>query len=174
MSTAVQDLLQKLVRINSVNPGLDIDGPGEMALADFIAEYCGEHRIATRFQQVTNERHNIMATVPGRDSAERLLFVAHMDTVPTTDWDGDPFLGDCREDRIHGRGAADTKASLAAMLVALETIRDQTPRATIVVAGSVDEEHLKRGARQLATLTPRFAGAIVGEPTDLDIVIAHK
>jgi acetylornithine deacetylase/succinyl-diaminopimelate desuccinylase-like protein len=174
MPSAVQDLLQKLVRINTVNPGLDTNGPGEAALADFVAAYCGERGIATRFQQVTNERRNIMATISGRDADLRLLFVAHMDTVPTTDWESDPFLGDCRENRIHGRGAADTKASLAAMLVALETIRDRTPRSTIVGAGSVDEEHLKLGARLLGTLTPRFAGAIVGDATNLDIVIAHK
>jgi len=50
-----------------------------------------ERGIALRFQPVTNERLNVVATIPGRDATERMLFVAHIDTVPIADWDGDTF-----------------------------------------------------------------------------------
>jgi acetylornithine deacetylase len=60
------------------------------------------------------------------------------------------------------------------MLLALESIRREKPRATIVVAGSVDEEFRKKGARALGMMRPRFNGAVIGEPTDLEVVVAHK
>lgn len=174
MATAAHDLLKQLVNINSVNPCLDACGPGEAGLAEFVAAYCAERGIATQFQQVDKDRRNVLAVVPGRDTAERLLFVAHMDTVPAIGWQRDPFRAECYDNRMYGRGAADTKASLAAMLVALDSIHGEAPRATIVVGGSVDEENLKQGAKVLAATSPHFTGAVVGEPTDLELVIAHK
>jgi acetylornithine deacetylase len=122
---------------------------------------------------VDGDRCNVIATVPGQ-SEETLLFVAHLDTVPANGWSRDPFTTWVSNNRLYGRGACDTKGSLAAMLAALDSIKDQKPRATIVVAGSVDEEFRKKGARALGQTKPRFSGAVVGEPTDLEMVVAHK
>jgi acetylornithine deacetylase len=102
------------------------------------------------------------------------LFVAHMDTVPARGWPRDPFEPYSVENRLYGRGSCDTKASLAVMLAALNSIKRGQPRATIVVAGSIDEEYRKMGARALGMIEPRFSGAVVGEPTDLEMVVAHK
>jgi acetylornithine deacetylase len=111
--------------------------------------------------------------VPGT-SDEKLLFVAHMDTVPVKGWQRDPFEPVMIGNKLYGRGACDTKASLVTMLLALESIKQEKPRATIVVAGSVDEEFRKKGARALGAMRPLFSGAVIGEPTDLEVVVAHK
>ena len=79
--------------------------------------------------------------------------------------------------RIFGRGACDTKGSVAAMLTALCQLAKQGPRPAeteIVFAGLVDEEHAQAGSRALAASGFKADLAIVGEPTGLHIVTAHK
>jgi acetylornithine deacetylase len=79
--------------------------------------------------------------------------------------------------RIYGRGACDTKGSVAAMLTALCQLARQGPRPVeteIVFAGLVDEEHAQSGSRALAASGRKADLAIVGEPTRLQIVTAHK
>jgi acetylornithine deacetylase/succinyl-diaminopimelate desuccinylase family protein len=173
LPSATQKLLESLVRIDSVNPSLDSAGGGEKAIGGFIADFCRERNLEFKFQDVEGERRNILAWVPG-SSDERLLFVAHMDTVPVKGWQRDPFEPVTVGNKLYGRGACDTKASLVAMLLALDSIKRERPRATIVVAGSVDEEFQKKGARALGEIRPLFSGAVVGEPTDLEVVVAHK
>jgi acetylornithine deacetylase len=170
---AVISLLERLIRFDSVNPSLDPDGGGEGAIAVYIADFCRERKIDCRLQDVDGERRNVLASVAG-SGHETLLFVAHLDTVPARGWVRNPFEPYAVDSRLYGRGACDTKASLAVMLAALDSIRQERPRATIVVAGSIDEEFQKKGARALGQIEPHFAGAVVGEPTDLEVVVAHK
>ncbi len=173
MPVSAKSLLERLIRFDSVNPSLDSNGGGERAIGDYIAEFCRENEIDCRLQDVSGDRRNVIASVPGA-SEESLLFVAHLDTVPANGWTRNPFEPYLVENRLYGRGACDTKASLAVMLAALDSIKREKPRATIVVAGSIDEEYRKIGARALGKIAPRFNGAIVGEPTDLEMVVAHK
>lgn len=173
MPVSAKSLLEKLIRIDSVNPSLDVNGGGERAIGEYVAEFCRGNDIDCRLQDVAGDRRNVIASVPGSED-ERLLFVAHLDTVPVHGWARNPFEPYLNGDRLYGRGSCDTKASLAGMLAALDSIKRERPRATIVVAGSIDEEYRKIGARALGALEPRFNGAIVGEPTDLEMVVAHK
>jgi acetylornithine deacetylase len=170
----VVDLLQMLVRIESINPSLDPGGSGESKLAQALAGFCRAHGIGFDMQPVLDGRANFLASVPGRDPSRRIIFVAHMDTVPTQTWTADPFSGIQANGRIHGRGSCDTKAALAAMLVALGTLQSGQAAATVVVAGSVDEEHRKAGARAIAQSGIGYDAAIVGEPTNLELIVAHK
>ena len=173
MPESARSLLERLIRFDSVNPSLDPKGGGETAIGAYIVEFCRDRDIDCRLQDVDGERRNVLASIPGT-SDETLLFVAHLDTVPASGWSRNPFepVGD--GDKLYGRGACDTKASLAVMLTALASIKRERPRATIVVAGSVDEEYRKIGARALGRIQPRFCGAVVGEPTELEMVVAHK
>ena len=173
MPVSAKSLLEELIRFDSVNPSLDEQGGGERAIGEYITEFCRERGVACHFQDVVGDRRNVMASVAGSGD-EKLLFVAHMDTVPANGWKRNPFEPYEIEGRLYGRGSCDTKASLAVMLAALESIKLEKPRATIVVAGSVDEEFRKMGARALGSVDPRFNGAIVGEPTNLEMVVAHK
>ena len=172
MPQPAQALLEQLIGFDSVNPSLDPSGGGEAAIGAFIADFCRQRDIDCHLQDVDGERRNVLAMVRGR-SAERLLFVAHLDTVPANGWSKNPFEPVAAGQRLYGRGACDTKASLAVMLLALKSIKRERPHATIVVAGSIDEEFHKKGARALGEMVPKFCGAIVGEPTNLEMVVAH-
>ena len=173
MPETAKSLLEKLIRFDSVNPSLDSNGGGERAIAEYIVEFCRDNDIDCRLQDVEGERRNVLASVQG-SGHETLLFVAHLDTVPARGWSRNPFEPYSVKNRLYGRGSCDTKASLAVMLSALNSIKREQPRATIVVAGSVDEEYRKKGAHALGMIEPRFSGAVVGEPTDLEMVVAHK
>ncbi|MER9445639.1 M20 family metallopeptidase [Mesorhizobium sp. M0340] len=167
-------LLQELIKIESVNPALSPTGSGEQGVVTFLEGFCRERNLPYEVQHVVDGRSNLLTWVQGQDSNKRILFLAHMDTVPTGEWDSNPFSGEQREGRIYGRGACDDKGSLAAMLIALSTLGDRQPKATIVVAAGIDEEGPKAGARAIAQSGVSYDAAVVGEPTDLELVVAHK
>jgi acetylornithine deacetylase len=174
-ATNVEQSLIELVHINSVNPDLDAKGHGEGAVADWVERFCDDHGLEHHRKPVKDQRANVFASLPGTQADRKLLFVAHMDTVPVQkDYAGDPFRAERAGPRLYGRGSCDTKASLAAMLHALALVRKEKHRATIVVAGSADEEHLKLGAKAIARSGVRYDGCVAGEPTSLDVVVAHK
>jgi acetylornithine deacetylase len=170
----VLELLQKLVQCESINPSLDKTGSGEAMVAALLSDFCKTRNIAYELQPVADNRANFLATVPGRNPDQRVIFVAHMDTVPVHNWASDPYSGRVEDGRLHGRGSCDTKGSLSAMITALSTLTPRQANATIVVSGSVDEEFRKAGARAIAQSGIRYDAAVIGEPTDLELVVAHK
>ncbi|MER8899638.1 M20 family metallopeptidase [Mesorhizobium sp. M0676] len=173
-TTQTVALLQELVRIESINPSLSSTGSGEQKVAEFLERFCVERNLPFEFQAVADGRSNFLTWVPGENPDRRILFIAHMDTVPIDKWESDPFSGEQREGRIYGRGSCDTKGSLAAMLTALSTLGERKPKSTVVVAASIDEEFRKIGARAIARSGVSYDAAVVGEPTDLELVVAHK
>ncbi|MEG0450853.1 MAG: M20/M25/M40 family metallo-hydrolase [Lysinibacillus sp.] len=113
----------------------------------------------------------------GQDAdAPGLLLEAHMDTVQTKHMTINPFAGNIRNGKLYGRGACDTKGSLAAMMLAMEwfAVRNITPPIPIYMAATIDEEVNYLGILDIVKSDYTFAAAIVGEPTDLEIVVAHK
>jgi acetylornithine deacetylase/succinyl-diaminopimelate desuccinylase-like protein len=98
-----------------------------------------------------------------------------LDTVPVSD--ESQFIPRKDGDRLYGRGACDTKGSVAAMLSAVMAVAKskRRPRGTeIIFAGLVDEENGQSGSRALARSHLKADLAIVGEPTSHRIVTAHK
>ena len=168
----VVDLLRELVSVPSVNPAFP-DGTGEGELARAVAGYLRDLGAEVQLQEVLPGRPNVLAHVG--DNGPRLLLSAHLDTVQTTRMAVAPFAGEVREGRMFGRGACDTKASLAAMLVALrEAVRTRRLRCRVTFAALVDEEVGFAGSKALAASRPQVDGAVFGEPTDLQLVVAHK
>ncbi len=132
-------------------------------------------------QPVAPSRDNIIAWVPGTAGAATLLFEAHQDTVPADTMTINPFTARVDQGRLWGRGACDVKGGMAAMLVALARLAAERPepRATLVMACTVDEEHQFTGVlalvRSMAEAAwPRPDAAVIAEPTELDVVVAHK
>lgn len=166
------DLLRRLVSIPSVNPALP-EGTGEGELARMVAGYLQDLGAAAQLVEVLPGRPNVLAWVGER--GPRLLLSAHLDTVQTTGMTVAPFAGEVTDGRLFGRGACDTKASLAAMLVALrEAVREGRLRCRVLFAALADEEVGFAGSRALAASRPEVDGAVFGEPTDLKLVVAHK
>ena len=168
----VVGLLEALVATDSQNPSMQPDSPGEGPLAQHVADWLERHRIDASLHDALPGRPNVIATLPGSPGAPTLLFEAHLDTVPCPPGG----IGMRREgDRMHGRGTCDTKASLAAMMAALVDLADRDqPRATVVLAGVVDEEFTMQGAASLIDTVPPVLGAVIGEPTSLLPIRAHN
>lgn len=167
-------LLSDLVRIPSVNPQMG-SGSGEGEIARYLAERLRSLGLPLKMTEVRPGRPNVLATLPGKPGGPHLLFEAHTDTVPPAYGQTDPFTPRLDGDFLYGRGACDAKASLAAMFLALRSILPvQGRRATISVAFTMGEELGHEGAIHLAASGFRADAAVVGEPTGLDVIVAHK
>jgi acetylornithine deacetylase/succinyl-diaminopimelate desuccinylase-like protein len=188
--------LQELIRIPSVNPmGRDVVGPneGESRLTDYLQHKCEQFGWRWQRQQVHPGRENLVALIPGNPSAaeggELILWDAHQDTVSADGMSVDPFGGEVRDGRIYGRGACDVKGSMAAMLAALSRLGvadAKQIRPTIAIAFTANEECGFTGAKALTqlwqtdTISPESFfprppdAAIVAEPTDLNVIVAHQ
>ena len=168
----VIELLDRLVRIDSVNPALDARGAGEAAVAELLTGELGRLGLDATTDEALPGRPNVVAVLPGAEGAPRLLLEAHMDTVPQPE---PPVEVGVDGDRFSGRGACDTKGSCAAMLAAVARLaREDLPHATVVFAAVVDEESGMAGSRALARSGPAVDYAVIGEPTSLRPVRAHN
>ena len=171
---AVERRLLRYVGAHSVNPAID-GGPGEAELAGILAaDLRAEGFEPVREAVHPGGRDNISATLSGRAGAPVVMFQAHLDTVGLSGKAGTEALSS--GGRVYGRGACDTKGSLAAMVEALFLLRGVDPdeRATVMLAGGIDEEVSGTGAPALAAAHPEIDMAVVGEPTGLEIAAAHK
>jgi acetylornithine deacetylase/succinyl-diaminopimelate desuccinylase-like protein len=176
--TNTEKLLRELIALPSVNPAfLPAKHPraGEQRVADFLAATAAGAGLDVEFQAVAPGRSNLLARLSPRGTArQRLLLAPHLDTVNGAD---EQFTPRHRNGRLFGRGACDTKGSAAAMLTALCELAQgpQRPEETeIIFAGLIDEEQGQAGSRTLASSGLPADLAIVGEPTRLQVVTAHK
>lgn len=171
-------LLSELIALPSVNPAFLPAGDaraGEQRVSDFLAVTAARAGLDIEFQNVLPGRVNFIARLTPKSKVSRTILLApHLDTVPAAT--EKQFEPERRNGRLFGRGACDTKGSAAAMLSALCALAKSRNRPTeteIMFAGLVDEESGQAGSRALAS---RFKAdlAIVGEPTSLQVVTAHK
>jgi acetylornithine deacetylase/succinyl-diaminopimelate desuccinylase-like protein len=177
--TPTEKLLRELIALPSVNPAFVPPGDrnaGEKNVADFLASIAARGGLDVEFQPVFPNRSNILARLsPSGKIKRRILLAPHLDTVGVV---GDlQFSPETRNGRMYGRGACDTKGSVAAMLSALCEVAksNERPHETeIVFAGLMDEENGQGGSRALVKSGFKADLAIVGEPTELKIVTAHK
>ena len=169
----IAELTAALIAAPSENPGQT----EERAVA-VLADACVRAGLAVEQQPVAEGRANLTASLAGGDRPG-LLFLGHSDVVPAgPGWSADPYLARRDGDRIIGRGAADMKGGLAAIVAAMSALHrcGVRPAGEIRLACTVDEEDLGLGIRALAGggLGAEFAGCVVAEPTDLDLVTACR
>ena len=175
----VVELLAELVRINSTNASMP-DGAGEAELGRYVADFGRLMGAEVRLEEVLPERSNVYVRLPASsgDAAEqprRLLFDVHLDTVPLAPMP-DALSPVVRDGRMWGRGACDTKGSLAAVLKAMERVAQMGSgrKREVLLLASVDEEFRKRGVTHAVQQGLTAEAAIVGEPTSMRPVVAHK
>lgn len=170
-------LTQRMIQIRSIDP------PGEEAeMSQFVKNYLEEIGVAAEAISVEGlapERQNIIARIKGSGEAAPLIFSGHMDVVPVSErelqqWECDPFKGEIRDGFLWGRGASDMKGGLAGILTAMKFLKDHNivPPGDIILAASVDEENLMRGAKAMVNY-PQLQdakGIIVCEGTGMELI----
>ena len=167
-------LLQQLVRTPSVNPW-EGSGAAEAQIAESVAAWLAQAGLKVEIETVLPGRPNVLGRVAGRDRSRIFLLESHMDTVDVAGMTIDPYAGEIRGGRLYGRGACDAKGPLAAMMLAVADLaRGERPPVDVMLAAVMDEEYRYRGVSALLRRGEPFVAAIVGEPTELDLVIAHK
>ena len=166
--------LQQLVSINSVNPSLAENGPGEEEIGHYIAGQLENLNIKTEIDRLGTNRLNVTGIIKGTGNGKSIMLNAHMDTVDVTHME-DPFSARIEDGKLYGRGAQDMKASIAAILSMAKKIRDNkiSLSGDIILSFVADEEFNSIGT-EYALTKYHTDGAIVTEPTDLNICIAHQ
>ncbi|MFO1148016.1 MAG: acetylornithine deacetylase [Alsobacter sp.] len=168
------DILARLVAFPSVvgRPNGDIVG--------WIVSYLAAHGIHARvLMGPEGDRSNLFATI-GRSEDAGLVLSGHMDVVPAEepDWTGDPFRLRRDGHRLYGRGTSDMKGFLAAVLAAVPQLVALRPSRPIHLAFSYDEEAGCRGVPHLIARLPELSAkpacAVIGEPSGLRAILAHK
>ncbi len=174
-------ILRELVAIPSVHPEADPGGtvPGEAAAAAWMEEMLRRLGADTSRQEIAPGRPTVLGVfAPARKARATVVFAPHLDTVGVRGMTVPPFALTARGDRLHGRGACDTKGPTAALLAAFAhwTGSAAARRGDIrwIVAATAGEEQGSLGAQALVQggFTADFAVAL--EPTDLRVVHAAK
>lgn len=170
----VRDSLRRLVQMNSVNPSLDSSSPGEGEVAEYVASVLEPLGLATVVHEPEPRRASVVGVRAGTGGGRSLMLNAHIDTVGVDGMEA-PFSGAERDGRLYGRGAFDMKGAMAAMLGAVKALADAGVqlRGDLVVAGVADEEYSSLGTTDVMTRYP-VDGAVVTEPTHLQVCLAHK
>jgi acetylornithine deacetylase len=162
------DLAARLVSVDSVNPGLVPGGAGERAAALLVAEWCDARGLEV--DVVGDERPSVIARRRGSGGGRSLLLNGHLDTVGVTGMT-EPLEPRIENGRLFGRGSYDMKGALAAILVAAASATDL--RGDIVVTAVADEELASTGTETVLEHVTADA-AIVAEPTELQVAVAHR
>jgi len=174
-SMTALDLLDALVRIDSVNPGLDPGGAGEADIAAFVADWGRAAGLRTQVLEHTPGRPSVILRGGQNTGGRRLLLSGHLDTVGLAGT-RDALTPRTDGDRLYARGAYDMKAGLAAALIACRDAAHAGIGGEVIVAAVADEELASLGIQEVLThLDPAgIDGAVVTEPTERQAGTAHR
>jgi acetylornithine deacetylase len=167
------ELLSDLVRIESVNPGLQASGSGESRIGSFVADWFRREGFEVHWIEPTRGRPSVVGIARGTRGTSSLMFNGHIDTVGLFPFDGDPLQPLLRDDRMVGRGTYDMKSGVAAMMIAAKRAKKQNLSGDLIVACVSDEEHASMGTEDVLKQF-RADAAIVTEPSQLELTVAHK
>jgi len=166
---------QDLVRIRSANPPGD-----ELLAAQYMASTLKKAGLEVELVNHISTRASVLARLRSDRKKPGLLLSGHLDTVPVGSgkWAHDPFQAEMAEGRVWGRGAADMKGGLAALMAAAQTLSEArvTLHGDLIIAATAGEETDSLGATAIAArpdLGPLQAVAIP-EPSYNDVYIAEK
>lgn len=169
-----RELIEKLVSFNTISQH------SNLALITYVQDYLQQHGVES--QLIYNEQQNkanLLACI-GPEVAGGVVLSGHTDVVPVKgqDWESDPFVLTERAGRLYGRGTADMKSFLALALAAVPALVQAPLEHPVLLAFSYDEEIGCLGApaliETLKKLYPQPRAVIIGEPTSMEPVVAHK
>jgi acetylornithine deacetylase/succinyl-diaminopimelate desuccinylase-like protein len=139
LGVEVAELLQALIRVDTVNPPGNETGAAEV-LRDYLEPFGVECELYARVP----ERANLVARIRGRGDGPSLMLLSHTDTVlaDPAEWSVDPWSGERRDECIWGRGALDMKGQVAASAVAIASLAREgfRPGGDLIFAATADEE----------------------------------
>ncbi len=173
-------LLQRMVSFNTINRVAEGILFVEGQLAQYLEQVAQAWGFKTDRLAVTGDAYNLLVSHEVNSQAPWLLFDSHMDTVGVDGMTVPPFEGLVKDGKIWGRGSCDTKGTGAAMLWALRNAVQSGQLSTnIAILFSIEEEVSKTGAtvfveKQLSQLPWYPVGVVVGEPTQLQLIVAHN
>ena len=166
---------QDLVRIRSVNP------PGnELAAAEYVMGALKKSGMEVELVKHSDTRASVLARLRGQGRVPSLFYNGHLDTVPVgaENWVHDPFGGEVAEGKIWGRGAADMKGGLAAMMAAMKGLAEALVplNGDLILAATAGEEIDSLGAKAVANMLSRepIQALFIAEPTYNEVYIAEK
>jgi acetylornithine deacetylase/succinyl-diaminopimelate desuccinylase-like protein len=165
-------LLSGLVSADSVNPSLVPGGAGEERIAGFIADWARESGLEADILEETPGRPSVLVRARGKGGGRTLLLCGHIDTV-NVEGMTDPHSPRVEGNRLYGRGAYDMKGGVAAALMACREAAGLGLAGDVVVAAVADEEHASMGVQEALRAVSADA-AVVTEPTELEVAVAHK
>jgi len=177
-SPAALSMIDRLIAMPTVSRD------SNLGLIEFARDYLA--RLGVRSQLIydaSQKKANLFATLaedPERVKTGGLVLSGHTDTVPVDgqDWTSNPFIATHRDGRIHGRGTADMKGFIAIALAWVPRFLAAQQTMPIHLALTYDEETTFLGVRglvaDLAERGIRPAACLIGEPTDMQAIVAHK
>jgi len=168
-------ILHTMISCNTVNP------PGnEKTLALQLQELLLNEDIDCQLDEFAANRANLVFKIKGQEQGKALLVTGHLDTVPPGEipWQYDPFSGSIENGYIYGRGVSDMKGSDAAMLYAMIRLKRKgiIPKQDVVFLATAGEELFCLGAKRFVEQEgmQNIGAVLVGEPSDGDLLLAHK
>ncbi|HWV23642.1 MAG TPA: ArgE/DapE family deacylase [Thermomicrobiales bacterium] len=167
------DLLQRLVAIESTNPDLVTGGSGERGIADFAGGWLRERGFEVHRLEERSGRPSVVAIARGTGGGKSLMLNGHIDTVTLSGYDGDPLEPTTRDGKLFGRGSYDMKSGVAAAMIAATRVAKEPHAGDIIVALVADEEFASEGTAEVLR-SFHSDGAIVTEPSDLEVTLSHK
>jgi acetylornithine deacetylase len=168
----VTQLLYDLVAIDSINPDLVPGAAGEQAIAGFVADWLSRAGLEVTIDEPRPGRPSVVGVARGRGGGRSLMLNAHLDTVGVAGMEL-PHTPRIVGNHLYGRGAYDMKGGLAAVMLAAAEATGHDLRGDVIVAAVADEEYASLGSESIVKRW-RTDAAIVTEPTQLQICVAHK
>jgi len=169
------ELTAKLVTIDSRNPTLVPDAPGEHQAAFFLADLLSNWGFDVSKQEVVDGRFNVVARAGRASSGARSLMLnGHLDIVGVDGMTHPPFDPRIVDGRLYGRGSADMKSGIAAMCVAARDAVALGISGEVIIALVIDEEYESLGTRALIASGIRADAAVITEPTGLALCPVHR
>lgn len=166
--------LGELVRINSINPAFSGGTTDERQVAAYVRDAMEALGMETAVHEPEPGRASVVGRLRGTGGGRSLMLYAHHDTVGIEGMP-DPWSAEVRDGRMYGRGAYDMKCGLAASLAAVRAIVDSGARLAgdLMIVSVADEEEASAGMAEVLRHHTADA-AVVTEPTELAMVVAHK